>query len=59
LKEVRIKVPDVFFASELLGVNIHEILDLMGQYGIPAVDYSADDLEKELEIMEKISAGGE
>lgn len=44
-------------AAELLGVGRHEILDLMGEYGIAAVNYSPEDLEKEIGVWEKIKSG--
>lgn len=43
-------------AAEFLGINIHEMLDLMAQYGIPAVNYSVEDLKKEWAIWEKVKS---
>jgi len=39
-------------AAELLGVSIHDILDLMGKYGIPVIDQSPEELDRELSIWE-------
>ncbi|MCL5774246.1 MAG: UPF0175 family protein [Firmicutes bacterium] len=44
-------------AAQLLGVSRHDILDVMGQYGIPVVNYSSDALEKELDLWEKLKIG--
>jgi predicted HTH domain antitoxin len=44
-------------AAEVLGISVHEILEVMGQYNIPAVDYSEDELDEELEILDKMKRG--
>jgi len=36
-------------ASRVAALSIEDFLDLLGEYGIPAVDYPPEDLEDELE----------
>jgi hypothetical protein len=33
----------------VLGVNRHELLDLMSQYRVPAIDLTPEELKQELE----------
>ncbi|MDQ3830531.1 MAG: UPF0175 family protein [Candidatus Tectomicrobia bacterium] len=59
--EIEAKVREAFFmellreheisqgkAAELLGINRHELFDLMGKYRIPAIDLTPEELEAEL-----------
>lgn len=36
--------------AKLTGMSLEEFLDLLGEVGIPAVDYPADEVAEELEI---------
>ena len=36
-------------AADLLGVNRHELLDLMSRYRVPVIDLTAEELKHELE----------
>ncbi len=43
-------------AAEILGINTHDIFNLMSQYGIEAANYSVEELEKEWALWEKIKS---
>jgi predicted HTH domain antitoxin len=60
-EEIEAKVKEAFFmellrehhisqgkAAELLGIDRHRLFDLMGQYRIPVIDLTPDELEAEL-----------
>jgi predicted HTH domain antitoxin len=61
-EEIEAKVREAFFmellrehqisqgkAAELIGINRHELFDLIGKYRIPVIDLTLEDLEAELQ----------
>jgi predicted HTH domain antitoxin len=59
--EIEAKVREAFFmellreyrisqgkAAELIGINRHELFDLIGKYRIPVIDLTLEELEAEL-----------
>ena len=62
-EEIEAKMKEAFFmallrehqisqgkAAELLGIDRHELFDLMGKYRIPVIDLSTEELEAELKL---------
>lgn len=42
------------YAAEVLGISYHEMLDVMTQHNVPLVNYSPDELDKEIENLNKL-----
>ena len=40
--------------AELLGLAYREMLDLMGERGVPVMNYSAEDFRKEVKALDKL-----
>ncbi len=62
-EEIEAKMKEAFFmallrehqisqgkAAELLGIDRHELFDLIGKYRIPVIDLSTEELEAELKL---------